>query len=301
MSQNKVKFGLKNVHIAPIGVSQTIKIKVTDPPSTDGEIGLTVTADTLLGVDSPAGVVVPLASETHTNVSKVASAIVNILNDDDIISGTFRAWHDAGNVYLATKVAQANDTTLDVTFADTGTTGATMGTAQDVVDGTTGYGVPRKVPGAVNLSMDPEGDKTEFYADDTRYFIYTTNNGYSGDLEMANIPDDILVEILGMMKDNDGMLVESTEDDYKAFALLFEVSGDEKNRRMVFYRCEPSRPGQEASTREASVDPQTDSMPIDMLPTEDENRYVKGALELSDTNQAAYNSFFDAVKMPNVS
>jgi hypothetical protein len=54
MPENKVTFGISNMHVAFLGQAQTGKIEVTNPPSTDGEIELQVTADTLLGVDSPA-------------------------------------------------------------------------------------------------------------------------------------------------------------------------------------------------------------------------------------------------------
>ena len=115
---------------------------------------------------------------------------------------------------------------------------------------------------------------------------------------MADIPNDILSEMLGMTIYNNIMLVESANDEPKEFALMFQVQGDQKNRRMVYYRCKTARPGEENNTNEASVNPTTDTLSLTMLPTEDENKYVKGKLELSDTNQAAYDAFFDAVLMP---
>jgi len=33
------------------------------------------------------------------------------------------------------------------------------------------YGTPVRIPGAVNLVLNPKGDKTEFYADDMAYFV----------------------------------------------------------------------------------------------------------------------------------
>lgn len=302
MSANKVKYGLEQVHIAFIGVAQTEKIEVTDPPSTDGEITITVTADTLLGVDSPRDVVVPLASETHTTVTKVASAIVNALNNDDVINAVFTARHEAGVIYLATKVAQDNDATLAISFTDTGMTGATMGSSTSVTEGTTGWGTPQAIEGAVNFTTSPEGDTTEFYADNTKYFTHTSNNGYTGELEIANIPDDILAEMLGMTIDSNGMLVESAGDEPKEFALMGQVQGDQKNRRFVYYRCKASRPGQESSTTKASITPNTDTVSLTILPFEHNGKkLIKGVMELSDTNSTAYNNFFNAVTLPAVS
>ena len=74
-------------------------------------------------------------------------------------------------------------------------------------NGTYSYDTPIPVPGAVNLSLSAEGDSTDFYADNVKYFNSTANNGYSGDLEIAMIPDSIRTEILGETVDANGALI----------------------------------------------------------------------------------------------
>lgn len=49
------------------------------------------------------------------------------------------------------------------------------------------YGTPKAIPGAVSISLDAEGESSPFYADGIVYFRSVTNNGYSGDLEIALI------------------------------------------------------------------------------------------------------------------
>ena len=51
------------------------------------------------------------------------------------------------------------------------------------------YATPQAIPGAVSLSLDSEGDMTPFYADGQIYYRSVSNNGYSGDLEIALIPE----------------------------------------------------------------------------------------------------------------
>ena len=63
-------------------------------------------------------------------------------------------------------------------------------------DGEITYGTPFPMPGAVSLTADPEGDTTPFYADNIKYYIAVANNGYTGDLEIAMTPDEILTQIL---------------------------------------------------------------------------------------------------------
>lgn len=51
--------------------------------------------------------------------------------------------------------------------------------------------------------------------------VTTSNNEYTGDLEMALVPDTILAEIIGWTVDTNGMLVEDADGIAKEFALLF--------------------------------------------------------------------------------
>ena len=53
------------------------------------------------------------------------------------------------------------------------------------VDDATGrvtMGAPFKLPGAVNLSLDPETEEVKSYADDVIYYADYSDNGFSGSL-----------------------------------------------------------------------------------------------------------------------
>lgn len=166
--------------------------------------------------------------------------------------------------------------------------------------GSPAWDAPQAINGAVSLTMNPEGDTNDFYADNTKYYTSTTNNGYTGTLEVANVPDDIIAEMLGMTVDDNGMLVESTEDKQKEFALMGEIKGDAKDRRFVYYRCKAARPSQDSTTADTGETPDTDSLEITVLPMENgDKKLVKGVLELNDTNQSVFDAFFDEVILPN--
>ncbi|UYL94094.1 major tail protein [Geobacillus phage vB_GthS_PK5.1] len=166
-------------------------------------------------------------------------------------------------------------------------------------DTTPTWETPVAIPGAVRFSPEPQGEETTFYADNGPYFTYTSNNGYTAELEMANLPDDVLAEMLGWEIDANGMLVETTDGTPKEFALLGQILGDKKNRRFVYYRCKASRPTAEHNTRGESVEPTTQTLNITILPIEIGGKnVVRGVIELNDTNQAIYDAFFSTVTVP---
>lgn len=161
------------------------------------------------------------------------------------------------------------------------------------------WGAPIHIPGAVSFSPEPQGDESTFYADNGPYFSYTSNNGYTGELAMALVPDVVLAEMLGWTTDTNGLLVETTDGVQKEFALMGQIQGDKKNRRFVYYKCKASRPSKEHNTKGESVEPSQDALTLTILPIEVNGQtIVKGVIELNDTNTAIYNAFFNAVVLP---
>lgn len=166
-------------------------------------------------------------------------------------------------------------------------------------DTTSGYKTPKPIPGAVGWTPEAQGETTTFYADNKAYFVLTSNNGYTGDLESALIPDDILAEMLGWIIDDNGALIEVADAMPKKFALMGQVQGDKRNRRFVYWDCQAARPSKERTTQGESVEVATDTLPLTISPIEiDGRKVVKGDMELSDTNATAFNSFFTTVYKP---
>lgn len=164
-------------------------------------------------------------------------------------------------------------------------------------DGTYTYAKPVAIPDAVSLSLDAEGESNPFYADGVVYFRSTSNNGYSGDLEMALIPEWFRTDILQEEKDSNGVLIERsdiTESVY--FALLFEFDGDQKAIRHVMYNCTASRPTIESQTKESSIEPGTETLSIAADPRED--GLVKSRTG-DDTSTATYNNWYKNVYVPS--
>lgn len=163
-----------------------------------------------------------------------------------------------------------------------------------IVDSKYVYEKPIKVPGAVNISLEPSGDTSDFFADNIKYYSASANQGYEGDLEIAMVTDEIREKILGETKDKNGAYIESANDVITPFALGFQIEGDEKGRRFWYYNCNATRPKNEGKTTENSKEPSTDSLTIASMPRETDKR-VRVLLPENTENKEAYDNFFNEV------
>lgn len=158
------------------------------------------------------------------------------------------------------------------------------------------YDAPKPIPGAVSISLDAEGETSPFYADGVVYFRSSTNNGYSGDLEIALIPEWFRTEILQEALDAKGVLVENSNvTESIKFALLFEFDGDVNSIRHVLYNCSASRPSIASETKEDTIQPGTESLSVTADPRSD--GLVK-ARTGDTTDQAAYADWYKSVYEP---
>ena len=158
------------------------------------------------------------------------------------------------------------------------------------------YATPQAIPGAVSISLDAEGESSPFYADGIVYFRSVTNNGYSGDLEIALIPEWFRTEILQEKKDDKGVLIEkSNVAESVKFALMFEFDGDVNAIRHVLYNCSASRPSIESETKEDTIEPGTETLSLTADPRSD--GLVK-ARTGDTTDQTTYDNWYKTVYTP---
>lgn len=169
--------------------------------------------------------------------------------------------------------------------------------ATDDGTGVLTYDTPVAIPGAVNLTLSQEGEDNPFYADDVVYWRNPSNNGYSGSLEIALVPDSFYTDILGFVIDNDGVMLESADQKTSEFALMFEFQGDVSATRHLLYRCSVTRPDVAGATKEAAIEPQTETLNISAMP-----RISDFAVkQRCPADSAAYDTWFDAVHEPALS
>ncbi len=157
------------------------------------------------------------------------------------------------------------------------------------------FGTPVPMPGAVSISLDPNGEPSIFYADGYAYYTISNNMGYEGDLELAMVPDTFRTDVLKESLDGNNVLVEDASVETANFALLFEFDGDVKKIRHVLYNCSAARPTIESTTNEDEIEVQTETLAITASPLE--GGYVK-ARTSDSTSDTAYASWYTAVYVP---
>ena len=163
-------------------------------------------------------------------------------------------------------------------------------------EGNATYAKPVPMPGAVSLSLSPNGEPSNFYADGYAYYIISNNMGYDGNLELAMVPESFRTDVLKETLDGNKVLLENANSETANFALLFEFDGDVKKIRHVMYKCSASRPSIESQTKEESIEVKTEKFSIKATPLA--NGYVKGKTGDSTTD-AVYQNWYQDVYLPD--
>lgn len=175
--------------------------------------------------------------------------------------------------------------------------------AKATIDATTGiatYDTPVRIPGAVNMSLDAEGESNKFRADNVDYWVGQANNGYSGDLEIALIPAAFKKDILGYVEDKNNVLVEDVQAVTVPFALLFQFEGDQNATRLVLYNCTAGRPSVSGATTDTTIEPQTETLNLTVASVHNaslDKDISKASCEYGET---PYSTWFESVYSPVV-
>lgn len=162
-------------------------------------------------------------------------------------------------------------------------------------EGEVTFGTPVPIPGAVSMTLTRQGSEVKFIADGVVYYASYSNEGYSGTLTIALIPDHFRKTILKEVEDEtDHVLVEYANVETQPFALLFEIEGDEKATRRVLYYCTVGVPGEDADGQ-AQKTPKTEAM--DITATALANGRTR-ARTTANTVDDVFNNWFKAVWEP---
>ena len=159
------------------------------------------------------------------------------------------------------------------------------------------YGTPMPLKGAVEISLDPRGETSDFYADDILYYTTVTNSGYEATLTIAEIPKGFRTDVLGEeLEGTDNVLTESTFQRNNKIAFMFEFDGDVKAVRHCLYNCTVTRPSLTSASKTETAEPQPQELAMVAAP-----RPADGVVKRSttgDTPDLVYTAWYEQVYNP---
>jgi len=157
------------------------------------------------------------------------------------------------------------------------------------------YGNYVDIPGAKSISLSPAGETATEYADDTVWFEEASNDGYTGTVNVEELPESFLIDIMGQVKDTKGTLFESANAEIAEFALAGEFTnkGDAvvNGKRFCLFRCKAARPNMDGTGKGNSLTVDTDTLNITVRPRLSDNK-VKAT---ANSNETAYATWFNSV------
>ena len=140
----------------------------------------------------------------------------------------------------------------------------------DLEAGTYSYGDYKRLLGAISMDLAAQGETVKLRADAMDYYTTNSNNGYSGNLNLAMVPDWFRQEYLGdTLSEKDKVLVENAQAEPKPFAMSFEFLGDKTHRRHVLYNNTAARPNIKGENKSNQKEPDTESLTLTSVPLPD--------------------------------
>ena len=168
----------------------------------------------------------------------------------------------------------------------------------------TSYGTPKAWAGAVHMTLNTKGSITDTYADNGVWYTAVSNPGYDGSYECMHVLEWVATDLLGRNLDNNGAIIESTEDRPKYFALMFETDTDTEPTRYVFYKCMIQPINGDWETKTDATNPKSHTATIKIMPRADEDTinskkvHAIGATLSATADGTAYDGFFSQVYEP---
>ena len=141
------------------------------------------------------------------------------------------------------------------------------------------YGAPVPLFGSVEITLEPKGEQSDFFADDTLFHTTVSNQGYTITLSIANISQAFKTDVLGeTVEATDMVLTENANAKPSKVAFMFEFDGDQKAVRNVLYNCTCARPTITSATKTETAEPTPQELTLVAAP-----RPLDGVVKRSTT------------------
>lgn len=168
-------------------------------------------------------------------------------------------------------------------------------------DGSYTFGTVKKLPNLQAMTASVLGGKTDVYADNIIVATMTTYPGQELTVNVSELSDDFKKDVLGYVEDSDGNLCEVANAQVKSFAFGCQIEGDARARRVWYFLCTATNPGEGSNTKNDSPEANQLELTFTVRPIAVEgasgatHQVVKRVCEADKTN---YATFFSTVTLP---
>lgn len=140
-----------------------------------------------------------------------------------------------------------------------------VGTYNVSSTGVVSLGTPYHQKGAVSLSLDPESDKSDFFADNIKYWSGYVDNGFSGTVKAARFDTAFKTQFLGYAALSGGAIGKVKTATKPNVYLAFEAEGDAEKRRVLLLNATLGEIKREFATIEDKKEPATEELDINVI------------------------------------
>ena len=152
------------------------------------------------------------------------------------------------------------------------------------------------LPGAVKMSYDADTGEVKFRADNCDYYVNYSDNGGSGELEMALFPDSFKTRFLNYIPTAKGGVAQVKNKNKKRVAMMFQGEGDASGNRGIFYNVALGSISRERQTTEETTEPQTATLPF----TVTGDNYTGIVMQQFDKYAEGYDTIFTDPPLPEL-
>lgn len=154
------------------------------------------------------------------------------------------------------------------------------------------YSQPEKMPGSVELQLDPQSTDIKLKADNIDYYVSQSNDGYTGKLVFYNVSEEFLQYAVGE-EQVDELIAERSSSQGAPITLLFQIEGDKHAIRHCLTQVVVKRPKVGSATKDGN---NYNKVELEFIASPRPNDKVVKYKTSKKTTPATYKVFFDSVK-----
>ena len=154
------------------------------------------------------------------------------------------------------------------------------------------YSQPEKMPGSVELQLDPQSTDIKLKADNIDYHVSQSNDGYTGKLVFYNVSEEFLQYAVGE-EQVDELIAERSSSQGAPITLLFQIEGDKHAIRHCLTQVVVKRPKVGSATKDGN---NYNKVELEFIASPRPNDKVVKYKTSKKTTPATYKAFFDSVK-----